>query len=222
MSQCMSKKFLVKAATCCVGGTYLAESACCRAGMRQEKADAMRVRRVVGVALGCAWIVAFGSLAKAEQKAEDAQAVKTACGAMDVNFSVQETAMQSVTSALDGKALVYVFEDVQSVPLTPAVNFRVGLNGNWIGALKGNTYMGFAVDPGVQHLCIAVQGHALFQLQKGITLRQLQLEAGKTYFLRVRQILGKEALPLVFVEPVDADEAALLMQTMQQAVWEKK
>jgi len=192
----------------------------CDAGAGEE--DAMKGRLVVAAALGCLMMEMPGSSARAQVEAQDAPAVKSACGPMDVNFSVKETNTQATPSMQAGKALVYVFEDVTNVPLTPAMNFRVGLNGSWVGALKNMTYLSFAVDPGVQHLCTSLQGHAFFELEKGITLRQLHTETGKTYYLRLRHVMGKDVMPLVLLEPMDEDEGSLLLQTMRQAVWQKK
>ena len=176
--------------------------------------------------LGGLLALAGGASAGAQQqRAEDTAAVKAACGALDVNFSVKDggaAAPGAAAAPTAGKALVYVFEDVQNVAFVSATNFRVGLNGGWVGALKGGTYLSFPVDPGVQHLCVSVQGHALFQLQHGIVLRQLRPEAGSAYYLRLRMTLGNGTLPLVWLEPVDEDEGRLLLQTMGLAVWQKK
>jgi hypothetical protein len=84
------------------------------------------------------------------------------------------------------------------------------------------TYLSFAVDPGVQHLCVDLQGHAWGQLEKGITLRRLNAEAGKTYYLRARMVWGKNTLPLMFVDAVDEDEGQMLLATMLPAVWHPK
>jgi len=38
----------------------------------------------------------------------------------------------------------------------------------------------------------------------------------------LRHVTGREVMPLVLLEPVDEDEGSLLLQTMRQAVWQKK
>ncbi len=167
----------------------------------------------------------------AQVKAASAPATVAACGAMGENFSVSAGPAQASGAGVaagaagrvapEGKALVYVIEDMRHTPLS-TTNFRVGVDGKWVGATRNMSYMSFAVEPGEQHLCVALQGHAWGQLERGITLRRLEAEAGKTYYLRARMVWGKNTLPLVFVDAVDEDEGRLLLETMLPAVWHRK
>jgi hypothetical protein len=171
-------------------------------------------------------------VAGAQVPAASAPATVAACGAMTLNFSVTAGPAQAsgskpaagATGAAqvpEGKGLVYVIEDMRHTPLS-TTNFRVGVDGKWVGATRNMTYLSFAVDPGVQHLCVDLQGHAWGQLEKGITLRRLNAEAGKTYYLRARMVWGKNTLPLMFVDAVDEDEGQMLLATMLPAVWHPK
>lgn len=173
--------------------------------------------------------------AGAQQRATSASAAVAACGTMNVNFDV--TAGPAVVStsqpggasagaaqgaqAPEGKALVYLVEDIIHIPLS-STTLRAGMDGNWVGATKNLMYVSFVVDPGVRHVCVSVQGHAWGQLERGITLLRLNAEAGKTYYLRARMTQGKDVLPLVLLDAVDEDEGQLLVQTAVPAVWHPK
>ncbi len=174
------------------------------------------------------WVAVLGvvgmgfGMAAAQVPARTAPATVAACGVMSQNFSVTEGASPKTGEQVpEGKALVYLLEDIRHTPFN-TVNFRVGVDGKWLGATRDKTYLSFAVEPGEHHLCVDVQGHAWGQLEKGITLRRLNVEEGKTYYLRARMVWGKNTLPLIFVEPVDEDEGQLLLQTSVPAVWHAK
>jgi hypothetical protein len=177
--------------------------------------------------------VAAGSagVAGAQVAPTSAPGVAAACGALNVKFDVSDGSAQTTSQpggpqtgsaqVPEGKALVYLVEDFHKQPWgNPTV--RIGVDGKWVGATTSETYLSFAVDPGVHHLCMSVQGLALYQLQKGITLQQLKAEAGKTYTLRVRFVAGRDTLPLVLVDAVDEDEGQFLIQTLSPVAWKVK
>jgi hypothetical protein len=179
----------------------------------------MNVRMAGLVVLGLAGLV--GGSAKGQMVAASAPAAVAACGSLDAKFDVKEEpepttshagGPQAAVAVPDGKAMVYLVEDIVHVPFSTTV-LRLGIDGKWVGATKNLTYVGIAVDPGVHHVCVSLQGMALYQLQKGIVLRQLTVEAGKTYYLRAQEVQGRDVLPLVFVEPVDEDEGQFLLET---------
>ena len=171
------------------------------------------------------WVAVVGvagvvvAMAGAQVPARSAPATVSACGVMSENFSAKAGPAQGAAAQVpEGKALVYVVEDI--LPLRNTL--RVGMDGKWVGATSSHTYLSFAVDPGVHHLCVTVQGSGRDQLEKGITLRQLHVDAGKTYYLRVRVVWGETTQPLIFLEAVDEDEGQLLVQTMVPTVWKVK
>jgi hypothetical protein len=83
-----------------------------------------------------------------------------------------------------GKALVYVVED-QKTKNVFDVTIRVGLDGAWVGADRGNSYLFFNVEPGVHHLCA---GWTTGSSENLFTLANLTAEAGKTYYFRARTL----------------------------------
>lgn len=174
------------------------------------------------------WVAVVGvagmvvGMAGAQVPARSAPATVAACGVMSQNFSVTQGASRGAAAQVpERKALVYLINDIRHTPLS-TTNFRVGVDGKWVGATREMTYLSFAVEPGEHHLCVDVQGHAWGQLEQGITLRRLNVEEGKTYYLRARMVWGKNTLPLIFLEAVDEDEGQLLVQTSSPAVWHLK
>ena len=166
----------------------------------------------VGMAVG---------MAGAQVPARTAPATVAACGVISQNFKVHSgTAPRSAAQVPEGKAMIYLVEDIVQIPLnTPTL--RVGMDGKWVGATRSHTYLSLVVDPGVHHLCVSVQGFTVETLENGITLHRLEVEAGKTYYVRMRETMSRNP-SLDFVDVVDEDEGQLLVQTAVPAVWKAK
>ena len=61
------------------------------------------------------------------------------CGPSETYFDVKTDRKQHPVAPTDsGKALVYIFEDIERGP-----TMRVGLDGAWVGANKGKSYFSF-------------------------------------------------------------------------------
>jgi len=106
-------------------------------------------------------------------------AAEAACGPRDVKFEVKADATQHPTPMPgNGKALIYV---VQEDPITS----RLGVDGKWVGASKGQTYFFVPIDPGEHHLCAIGQIGAVTR----VSLHGLKAEAGMTYYF-VPHIVG--------------------------------
>jgi len=150
--------------------------------------------------------------ANAKSPITDAEA---ACGPNDVKFDTQKASPQSPVQAKAGKSVVYVvevFDKVVGEISRPTL--RVGLDGTWMGADKGNSYLSFSVDPGEHHLCTNWQSHwKRFSNQAAFT--SLTADAGKTYYFRVRITehggsTGASNFSLD-LEPVNGDEGKYLV-----------
>jgi Protein of unknown function (DUF2846) len=128
----------------------------------------------------------------AQDKSAIAKAA-AACGPDNIKFDVTHPeASQAPTVLETGKALVYVIEqenaicDSDSCPTTT----KIGLNGSWIGANRGNSYFSFAVPPGEHHVCVKWQSR--FSIANRVpALAGFTAEAGKTYYFRARFISSK-------------------------------
>lgn len=149
------------------------------------------------------------------------------CGASNVKFDVKlDNTQHAAGQPEPGKALVYVIEVFQRPPGelgTPTI--RVGLNGAWVGANRGTSYLSFSVDPGEQHLCTNWQS-VLKRLSDQHSLTSFTAEAGKTYFFRVQvhvESEGRESqIWSIDLQPVNADEGKYLIASAPMSVSQAK
>lgn len=111
---------------------------------------------------------------------------ESACGPVTAHFDTQTVASQAVAQPVEGKSQIYVIEVFNKVVgEVGRPTLRVGVDGTWIGADKGNSYVAFSVDPGEHHLCTNWQSH-LKRLSKEAAFLGFTAEAGKIYFFRAR------------------------------------
>jgi hypothetical protein len=113
-------------------------------------------------------------------------AVPASCGSVDVQFDVKNDSSKHALAQPDpGKALVYIFEEFsesQSGFITPTI--RLGLNGAWIGATRGSSFLFFSVAPGEHHLCSNWQS-SYSDISNQYSLTSFAAESGKVYFFKV-------------------------------------
>lgn len=83
-----------------------------------------------------------------------------------------------------GKALIYLIEE-QKLRVFRDVTVRVGLDGKWVGAIRGTSYLSFAVEPGEHHLCVDFPSEFL-EPGRLVSLYGFTAQAGKTYYFRAR------------------------------------
>lgn len=140
-------------------------------------------------------------------------AAEAACGPSNTKFAVETQASPHKLQQRDsGKALVYVIEqNLLEAPILwqfsshgPDITARVGLDGAWVGANHGNSYLFFSVAPGEHHLC-ADWVSGLLPTGRIASLAPLMAEAGKTYYFRLR------ISPYFDLDPVNSDEGKLLI-----------
>ncbi len=130
------------------------------------------------------------------------------CGPSEAHFDVKTDRKQHPVAPADaGKALVYVFEDIERGP-----TMKVGLDGAWIGANKGKSYFFFSVDPGDHKVCTNWQSGTFKETSKRIgSAMTLKAEAGKTYYLRTQIYERSEHDHNVKLEPVETAEGQFLI-----------
>jgi hypothetical protein len=141
---------------------------------------------------------------------DPAQAVSTrgGCGLAEAQFDVRTDRKQHpVAQPEAGKALVYVFEDMEHGP-----TMRVGLDGAWVGANKGKSYFFFPVDPGDHQICTNWQSGVFkktaMRIGSAVTVKA---EAGKVYYLRTQVYERSEKDSNVKLEPVETAEGQFLV-----------
>lgn len=141
--------------------------------------------------------------------------VTSACGPANVKFEVQAGSAEFFPLHPDlVKATIYLIQDVPSNPGPPAVTTRVGLDGAWIGALRGRSWIKVLVDPGLHHLCADGQWSQWFG-PESIALQGIHAEGGKTYYFRVRFLnsYGGSRFLLLGIEAADDDEGQYLVES---------
>jgi hypothetical protein len=139
-------------------------------------------------------------------------AVTTACGPDNVKFKVSSSGRQPAAEPEPGKALVYVVEqfDRPSNEIgRPTI--RVGLDGSWMGANRGTSYLSFSVEPGEHHLCTDWQSLPPW-LHVPASLAGLTAEPAQTYYFRAR-VMENRGYFTLDLEPVNGDEGRMLVET---------
>jgi hypothetical protein len=126
------------------------------------------------------------------QNSAPAPLPQSACGPMNVKFQMNSDDSHSPSPKLEpGKALVFVIED-QRYTGANDVTVRVGLDGAWVGATQGNSYLFFTVEPGEHHLCVDIRPGILAP-GRLVSLFGLTAEAGSVYYFRARTTGGPNA-----------------------------
>ncbi len=112
-----------------------------------------------------------------------------ACGNEKAQFSVKTRKNQSVPPLpAQGMAQLVFIEQVDASAMGGCLGCnmfttRFGMDGNWVGAAKGNTYFAIDVVPGEHHLCAywktiqAARG-------KNVGVASVQVEAGKVDYIQ--------------------------------------
>lgn len=148
------------------------------------------------------------------------------CGPDDEQFSVKTNKNYHPEATIDkGKAAAYFIQDDREFESVPKPTVRMGIDGRWIGATHGTSYLFAIVDPGEHHLCAIWQGvpGIGFGVGKQFGALHFTAEAGKTYFFQVRDRWYRNtgSVPMQF-EAVDSDEGKLLIAQFAHSVSQPK
>jgi len=146
--------------------------------------------------------------------------VAAGCGPNKTQFSVKTESIQhAVKQPEPGQAIVYVIVQGRPEGGEAKVTTRVGLDGNWVGANHGASYVSFSVTPGEHRVCADWQS-SLKSRQMLSGAADLTAEVGKTYYFRTEVVMSQateshdERLSL---KPVDAAEGMLLLSKSAQS-----
>ncbi|MGH9342874.1 MAG: DUF2846 domain-containing protein [Terriglobia bacterium] len=141
---------------------------------------------------------------------------RQACGLNNVKFHVKMVNGQPPAAPEAGKALVYFVQKKYGAGLLA----RIGLDGTWVGALKGNSYIALSIAPGEHRACASLQ-YPRASREDGEFLR-IAVEAGKVYYYQVRNV--ETAAPVdggvdtVEFAPAEVDEALFQIAADPQSV----
>jgi hypothetical protein len=136
--------------------------------------------------------------------AQDQSAITTAeaaCGAKETQFDAKQDTIHHATPRPEpGKALVYVIEDLGQCPGCAPNSYawstgvedaltRIGVDGAWVGANRGSSYIAFSIDPGEHHLCANWQS-SLESRSHAFAMAGFTAQEGKIYYFRLRLFPG--------------------------------
>ncbi len=146
---------------------------------------------------------------------------EAACGPKNVKFEVG-TGTADPPKPEPSKALVYVIQDLGRCPdCTGAAEGRftnvdqaltkVGMDGAWIAANQGSSYVFFSVTPGEHHLCANWQSR-LEVRSRAFAMTNFTAEAGKIYYFGERLFAGGDDY-FFDLDLVNSDEGKYLVAT---------
>jgi hypothetical protein len=155
-------------------------------------------------------LVLFGPLLVQGQSARPA-----ACGDRNVDVSVSlDEKIHDAGAPQPDKALVYFIQETGQTFNLFYPTTKVGVDGEWVGANKKNSYFSFFVAPGEHHFCVAIQSSIVTESAE---LSHFKAEAGKVYYFRTRISMGESAPQYLSVDPVDSDQAEFLIESFPLA-----
>jgi hypothetical protein len=151
----------------------------------------------------------------AQQTSAQGMPASASCGADQPDFSIKkDVSASAVTQPPEGKALVYVVEEMPSTFFL-STTVALGVDGSWIGATKQHSYMSFTLDPGVHPLCAQYQGGAAVGEP---VLRRLNVQGGRVYYLLYRGIFTRSSGEVAFLNEVDEDEGSYLLRSSDRVI----
>jgi len=149
------------------------------------------------------------------------------CGPEQVKFDVKTEKHPPAMAQPDpGKARVYFIEDNSSFQSAPRPTTRAGVDGEWVGAARGNSYFFFSVDPGEHHLCASWQtwvGPGVDVAHKTAAAHFTAVSGG-VYYFRVTNFFIRDLHrpPTIKLELLDSDEGQLLTNTYALSTFQQK
>lgn len=180
------------------------------------------------------------------QMQQNIRKAEAACGDPAVNFNVKRVKGQSdvlappadfarvvVLEAGLGYADGYFVPKGKSRPkkykklpqaLTPTV--RMGMDGQWMGALRGNDFITFTVSPGEHHLCAQLQhlGNAGTSTPLPMAyLSDMKASAGQTYYFQITYMMigGNFSKSGLELHPLQNYQGRLLLSRSSPVVFSK-
>ena len=166
------------------------------------------------------FVVLFAVSAFAQDQAA-ITAAQAACGPKEVKFDAKQDAAQHPTPQADpGKALVYVVQNLGEMQCSGCALTKVGLDGAWVGATKGSSYVYFPAEPGERHICVNWQSRLEWR-SRSLALANFTAEAGHVYYFRIRLSISRSIYSFD-LDPVNSDEGKLLVASSAYSVSHSK
>ena len=129
--------------------------------------------------------------------------VQSGCGAPAIHFDVDADHGIHPAPQTPDKALVFFIQDDSYVAGFRKPTVRVGVDGKWVGATHGDSYIFFYVDPGQHRLCTDWQDSSMFSRKTQPTAGlSFTATAGATYYFRVTNTFRGAANTGTSLEPL--------------------
>lgn len=180
----------------------------------------MKILRVIAA-------LSYLSISTASGLSQTARAAASvACGPDDIKFDAHQSDQHSSLSPRDGESAVYVFSMLNSTGMPGCeVVSRIGLDGKWIGANCGASYLFTNVSAGEHHLCADWQPSLFIRGPFGSRplpfLTSFNAQAGKSYYFLAR-ILYAKGISEIALDPVSGDEGQLLIANSPMSISKPK
>jgi len=136
----------------------------------------------------------------------------SSCGPASVQFDVKRDQTHPPSELEPGMALVYVVANAETI--------RVGLDGAWIGANRGNSHFSFSVAPGEHHLCSNVQSKSA-DYSSLYSLANFTAEAGRIYYFRTRVWTSPTSV-FLDLDALNSDEGRYLVTETPTVIFHSK
>jgi hypothetical protein len=179
-------------------------------------------------------IIALFAMLLAGATSSRAVTLPDACGSDQVKFNVKTQRNHSaVPEPGAGQALIVFVEKMNregmGFCLGCNVTTRVGVDGAWAGANKGDSYFTFSVTPGKHHVCVNWQSdlHGLASKSEALAFTA---EAGKVYYFETDVLMKSQDAgqhqsyieDRLHVKQVEADEGQYLAKASALSEWKTK
>jgi Protein of unknown function (DUF2846) len=138
-----------------------------------------------------------------------------ACGSTDVNFAVKNDSQHAPALHEPGKALIYFVQKTGAGNCLGVCVTRIGLDGEWVGAMKHNSYFSLSVDPGEHHACVNIQSRT--SLGKIEAFAHFTAEAGKVYYIGTQAFVRDNRTRLE-MKLIDSDQGKHLVASLPTSV----
>lgn len=143
-----------------------------------------------------------------------------ACGNPNTRFNVRnEQALRNFTPD-SGKALVYFIEKDAGGFL--AGHTRIGVDGHWVGATRGDSYFTLSLDPGVHHICADTHMGKLWTSNQETALAHFTAEPGAIYYFETKNLALENETIDVSLIPLDSDQGASLAGSYPVSIFHRR
>jgi hypothetical protein len=137
-----------------------------------------------------------------------------ACGKSQMSMEVKlDKAQHAVAQPKPGTAQVYFVEDMGRGGA--GYMTKIGMDGEWIGVNRKNSYFSVSVAPGEHHLCAAIEPSNAWSY---VELAHFTAEVGKVYFYRTRIIVTRDGIEYFSLTPLDSDAGEYAVSAYPMAI----